>query len=175
MNRMPLIALLLVIVGCSDNQEPSESQSESSASGRMENANINVASQPLSAADLGEQTVLKTSEYLEIPPYATADLQNGEKQAQICRACHSFEAGGASMIGPALHGFFGQAAASVEGFRYSSAMTDAEFVWTPAALDAWLAQPADFLPGNAMTFAGINNRQHRIDLIAYLLATTGTK
>ena len=126
----------------------------------------------LTAAALGEQTVLSVDEYLAEPPYASADRENGERQAQICRACHSFDAGGPDMIGPGLHGFFGREAGAVAGFDYSSAILDVDFVWTPRALDAWLQQPGRFLPGNRMAFAGVGKPQDRADLIAYLLEAT---
>ena len=126
----------------------------------------------LTAKTLGEQTVLSTSEYLASTTYISSDLQNGAGQARICKACHTLQEGGAHMVGPALFGMFGQAAGQQVGFAYSPALREAEFVWTPRALDAWLAQPAQFLPGNRMTFAGIRNQSDRDDLIAYLLTQT---
>lgn len=133
-----------------------------------------VAAPLLTAATLGEQAVLSVPEYLSVAPYSTADRTNGAKQAQVCRACHSLDKGGPSMIGPALHGFFGLSAGSREGFEYSPVLRDADFIWTPRALDAWLAQPGRFLPGNRMTFAGVLKSSDRDDLIAFLLEATTT-
>jgi len=127
---------------------------------------------PLTATTLGEQTLLSASEYLSAAPFASADQSEGAKLAQICRACHSFDKGGSNMIGPALYGFFGADAGSRGGFEYSPALRDADFVWTPRALDAWLAQPGRFLPGNRMTFAGVSQQTERDALIAYLLVAT---
>jgi cytochrome c len=79
------------------------------------------------------------------------------------------------MVGPNLHSFFGQPAASVEGFSYSAALANAGFRWTPRALDAWLLQPSRFLPGNRMVYPGITSQSDRVDLIAYLLKVTGTE
>ena len=124
------------------------------------------------AATLGEQVVLDAREYLAAAPYMDADPSNGERQAQICKACHSFDRDGPNMIGPALHGFFGTKAGSRGGFDYSGALRSADFVWTPEALDAWLAQPGRFLPGNRMTFGGVLRQEDRDDLIAYLLTAT---
>ena len=126
----------------------------------------------LSAATLGEQTVLPVSEYLAMEQFSTANKKNGSRQAQICKACHSFDEGGANMIGPALYGVFGRSVGEQTGFEYSPVMRNADFVWTPRALNAWLAQPGQFLPGNRMTIAGVNRQRDRDDLIAYLLAAT---
>ena len=124
------------------------------------------------AATLGEQQVLDAGEYLLQSRYAQADQANGARQAQICRACHSLDEGGANMIGPPLFGFFGTKAGSHEGFEFSPVLRESDFVWTPRALDAWLAQPGRFLPGNRMTFAGVHRPNDRDDLIAYLLTVT---
>ncbi len=126
----------------------------------------------LTASTLGEQYVMRTSEYLTQPPYAGADRQNGARQSQICRACHSFADGYPNMIGPNLHGIFGAEVGQVSGFDYSPVVQDMDFVWTPRALDAWLAQPARFLPGNRMIFPGVADAADRVDLIAYLLEVT---
>ena len=125
-----------------------------------------------SAATLGEQVVLTVEEYLAAAPYADASRSRGEKLAQVCRACHSLDKGGPNMIGPALHGFFGQEVGTRSGFEYSAVMRNADFIWTPAALNAWLAQPGRFLPGNRMTFAGVQKQGDRDDMIAYLLSVT---
>lgn len=126
----------------------------------------------LSAATLGEQTVLEVSDYLALEQYKAASSERGARQAMICKACHSFDADGPNMLGPALFGFFGKGVGEQPGFDYSPAMKEASFIWTPRALDAWLAQPGRFLPGNRMAFGGVSRQQDRDDLIAYLLATT---
>ncbi len=144
----------------------------SGCGGESGSATEKAAEPPLTAATLGEQSLLSAAEHLQSPPYADADRQRGQRQAQLCRACHSFEEGGANMIGPNLHGFFGEQVGSGEGFDYSEAIREADFVWTPRALDAWLARPASFLPGNRMTFAGVNRQADRDALIAYLLEAT---
>jgi len=48
-------------------------------------------------------------------------------------------------------------------------LQEKDFVRTPAALDAWLADPARFLPGNRMAIPGISDASDRDNLIAYLL------
>lgn len=160
--RIAVGLLLAVLAACGSDSKTSESPDENSV--------------PLTAATLGEQTVLAVSDYLAEEQFARADQNNGMRQAQICKACHSFEAGGPNMLGPALFGFMGRGVGEQAGFDYSPVMRNASFIWTPTALDAWLAQPGKFLPGNRMAFAGVFRQQDRDDLIAYLLlATSDTK
>ena len=128
---------------------------------------------PLTAATLGEQSVLAPTEYLAQAPYAAADRANGQRLVQMCTTCHTLGPGGVHMIGPNLYGFFGRAAGAAERFSYSAAFEEADFVWTPRALDAWLASPARFLPGNRMSYPGVSSASDRADIIAYLLETTG--
>jgi len=126
----------------------------------------------LTAGNLGEQSIIAASKYLTEPPYAGANRRNGATQSQVCRACHSLEKGGAALLGPNLFGIFGKQAGRGENFMYSEVLATAGFLWTPRALDAWLAQPARFLPGNRMSFAGVLRESDRNDLIAYLLEAT---
>lgn len=157
-NQLTAVAALTLTAACGNDSHDRLSEQEEVAH--------------LSAATLGEQTVLGVSDYLALEQYQAANRNKGERQAMICKACHSFDAGGSNMIGPALFGFFGKGAGEQAGFDYSPAMQAADFVWTPRALDAWLAQPGRFLPGNRMTFGGVSGRQDRDDLIAYLLVKT---
>ena len=160
-NRLVLLAAVVIAIlisGCGEKPEDGESETESTPL--------------LTAATLGEQNVLTVSEYRSAAPYSTANLSKGASLAQMCRACHSLDNGGPNMIGPALFGFFGSEAGSRGGFEYSPTMKETDFVWTPRALDAWLAQPGRFLPGNRMTFAGVSRREERVNLIAYLFEAT---
>jgi cytochrome c len=124
------------------------------------------------AASLGEQVVLTAGDYRQLPQYRAADIGYGRNLAMQCRACHSFEEGAPGSLGPNLYGLFGRPAGSVDGFPYSPALTAANFTWTPQALDAWLAEPSRFLPGNSMVYAGLRNREDRDAIIAALLQLT---
>ena len=127
---------------------------------------------PLTAATLGEQTVLSSKDYLAEDAYASADTSRGQVLSTRCRACHSLEEGGAAIVGPNLFGVFGRTAGSAADYPYSDVLSAGGFVWTPRALDAWLAAPFAFLPGNRMSFPGLSERQDRNELIAYLLQYT---
>lgn len=129
----------------------------------------------LTAAQLGEQTILTNREYLQYPGYAAADLEWGARLAMQCRACHSFEINGPQLLGPNLHGVFGRPAGSVRPYPYSSAMLKSDFIWTPRAVDAFLTQPFYFLPGSQMAFTGMAREKDRDALIAFLLHETDNK
>lgn len=104
--------------------------------------------------------------------FAAGDPDEGARLFRSCAACHSLQPG-EHRTGPSLAGIVGRPAGTVEGFaRYSSALKDAELVWTEDSLDAWLADPKELIPGNRMTFPGIADAQTRADLIAYLEAAT---
>ncbi len=105
-------------------------------------------------------------------PYVSANLANGERLWRRCQSCHTVNEGARHLVGPNLHGMFGQPAGGAEGFRYSAALESADFTWTPQVLDEWLANPRTFLPGNRMSFAGLRHESDRNDLIAWLAAAT---
>ena len=127
---------------------------------------------PLTAATLGEQTILSSRDYLAQDAYAAADTSRGKTLSMQCRACHTLEQGGANVLGPNLFGLFGRSAGSLVDYSYSVALATGGFTWTPRALDAWLAQPFAFLPGNRMSFPGLPDRDDRNAVIAFLLKHT---
>lgn len=99
---------------------------------------------------------------------AGADAGRGERTAQVCASCHTFDAGGANRTGPNLHGVVGRAVAGLGGFSYSPALTGHGGQWTYEALDQFLTSPARAIPGTRMAFAGLRNPRDRAHLIAYL-------
>ncbi|QGZ94988.1 c-type cytochrome [Terricaulis silvestris] len=105
-------------------------------------------------------------------PYNEASYEGGRRVFAQCRSCHTIDAGGGNRVGPNLHGVFGREIGTAEGFTYSQAVQDANFVWDADHLDHWLANPQTFLPGNRMAFAGVRDETQRRDVIAYLMAET---
>ena len=68
-----------------------------------------------------------------------------------------------------LHRIFGRVAGKQPGFEYySDTFKQADFVWTPALLDLWLADPMRMFPDTTMMSRGVPDAQDRADLIAYL-------
>ncbi len=105
---------------------------------------------------------------------ADGDAAKGKRVYNKCKACHSLDQK-KNKIGPHLVGIIGRKAGSVEKFKYSSAMKKANIVWDEKSLDAYMAQPKKFIPGNKMTFAGLNKESQRKDVIAYIKANSGGK
>ncbi|MBL8547929.1 MAG: cytochrome c family protein [Hyphomonadaceae bacterium] len=102
-------------------------------------------------------------------PYNQANYEAGRRAFAQCRSCHVIQAGAPHRVGPNLHGIFGRAIGTADGFAYSQAVQDADFVWDADHLDHWLQNPQTFLPGNRMAFAGVRDETQRRDLIAYLM------
>lgn len=98
---------------------------------------------------------------------AEADPGKGANVFKKCQACHKVEAG-ANATGPTLHGVVGRAIGSVSGFGYSDAMANHGGTWTPEELSHFLENPRDFVPGTAMSFAGLKKDTDRANVIAYL-------
>lgn len=102
---------------------------------------------------------------------ADGDPVAGEKVFKKCSACHAVGAGAKNKVGPELNGIVGRKVASVEGFKYSPAMTEfgaGDKVWDAETLNAYLADPKSYVPKNKMAFAGLKKEDERADVIAYL-------
>ncbi len=108
----------------------------------------------------------------EDPPLASlvakADVARGEKSAQKCAACHTFDKGGRALVGPNLWGVVGRPKASLPGFNYSAALKAMGGNWAPDDIYHFIANPKGMIPGTAMTFAGIPRPSERADIIAFL-------
>jgi cytochrome c len=104
------------------------------------------------------------------------DPERGRRVFERCQACHALRADERGLPGPRLAGLWGRPAAAVPGFDYSPALVRAArergLVWTEAALDAFLADPGGYVPGNWMGGAGVPDPGDRSDLLAYLRRLT---
>ncbi|MDI4238756.1 cytochrome c family protein [Bradyrhizobium sp. Arg237L] len=99
------------------------------------------------------------------PDYAQ-DAEHGKTVFKACAACHATDH--ANRVGPGLGGIIGRKAGTAPGFRYSDAMKKYGIVWDAKTVDAYLESPQKVVPGNRMTYAGVNNPTDRTDLVAYL-------
>jgi cytochrome c len=106
------------------------------------------------------------------PNFATAipaaDAMAGAAIAERCGACHDWTKGGPNKIGPDLYGVVGRPKASHPGFEYSAAMKAKGGDWSYEDLFNFLRQPAAYVPGTKMGFAGLPKASDRLNVIAFL-------
>jgi cytochrome c len=102
------------------------------------------------------------------------DPAKGQNVFKRCQACHVLNQP-QNRVGPHLVGIVGRPAGAVEGFNYSPAMKGSGKTWDEATLDAYLADPKGYLPGNKMAFPGLKKPEERADLIAYLKQATASQ
>ena len=104
---------------------------------------------------------------------ATADPKQGEADAALCKVCHTFDKGGAALVGPNLYDVIGRKIASVEGFNYTPALKAHEGAWTYELLDTWITNPQAFAAGTTMVFPGIPDAKKRANVIAFMRSKSG--
>jgi cytochrome c len=128
------------------------------------------------AAPAGEAAKPAADPNLEVAALvAKADPAKGEAASAICKACHAFDKGAPSPVGPNLYGAVGRKIASVEGFNYTPAMkAHANEEWNYAHLDALIHKPAEFAPGTMMVFPGLPDANQRAEVIAFLRTKADT-
>ncbi len=108
---------------------------------------------------------------LALPAHAEGDAEKGESVFKKCRACHEVGDDAKNKVGPVLNDVFGRTAGTVEGFKYSSAMTEAGeggLVWSEETISEYLADPRGYIPKNRMAFPGLKKPEEVTDVIAYL-------
>lgn len=108
------------------------------------------------------------------PPIASlladADPKRGQSYTlkYACIACHTFNEGGKSGVGPNLYGIVGAPHGHMNGFSYSAALKAHRGPWTYDDLNKWLKKPSAYAPGTKMALAGVPDPNERADIIAYL-------
>ncbi len=99
-----------------------------------------------------------------------ASTERGRVVFGPCRVCHAIQSVPGTHTGPDLSGIFGRVVGSRENYDgYSAAFRQAQFVWTPRLMYAWLENPMGMYPESAMMSLGIPDPQDRADLIAWLM------
>jgi cytochrome c len=116
------------------------------------------------------------TEFTISTPVSADEMIEGNRSAgrkifqKNCRVCHSVKPDKAGTFGPNLHGVIGRQVGTEPRHNFTDALKEAVFAWDTARLDAWLANPAEYLPGSEMTFRGLPKAKDRADVIAYLIA-----
>jgi cytochrome c len=100
---------------------------------------------------------------------ASADAAKGQTAFKACAACHDVTNGGPNKVGPNLWGIVGRNHGIHEGFAYSNAMAALkDKPWSYEALNEFIANPKQAVPGTKMAYGGLKKEQDRANLLAYL-------
>lgn len=104
------------------------------------------------------------------PAAMAQDTSLGAQAFNACLACHAVGPAAQNKTGPVLNGISGKPAGVAADFAYSEAFKTAKasgLVWSDENLDAYLTDPATFVPGSRMAWAVPVEAQRRA-IIAYL-------
>jgi cytochrome c len=98
-----------------------------------------------------------------------ADAAKGEAIFAKCKACHTIDQGAANGIGPNLWAVVGDdVGVGRAGYAFSDSLKGKAGKWDFDTLDKWLTNPAAFIPGSRMPYAGQADAKKRAEVIAYL-------
>ena len=127
------------------------------------------ASAPAAAAPAPAAAAAPQPEEESLPALlAHADAAKGKQDAMICAACHNFEKGQGSKVGPDLWDVVGRKMASNPGFSYSDSLKSVGGDWTYEELNKWITDPKGIASGTKMIFPGEKNPKKRADILAFL-------
>jgi cytochrome c len=102
-------------------------------------------------------------------PALAADAAKGKALFQTCAKCHPITAeGDDTLVGPTLKGIVGRKSASIEDFRYSSAMRASGITWTEQNIKEYIADPQAKVKGNRMALKSTFEPAEIDDIVAYL-------
>jgi cytochrome c len=102
------------------------------------------------------------------PVLAEANIKKGKRVFKKCKVCHSIKENAKAKIGPNLYGIIGRKIATMADYKYSKAMSGADFIWTEEKLKSYLEKPKAMFKKTKMIFPGLKKEKDRINLIAYL-------
>ncbi|MEE9479888.1 MAG: c-type cytochrome, partial [Kiloniellales bacterium] len=101
------------------------------------------------------------------------DGSRGAALFRKCSACHTVTEDGGNKAGPTLYGVFGRRAGVVEGYSYSSALTDSDVIWDDQTIgDLFTVGPEEYAPGTKMPMQRMPSAEDRAELITFLKRIT---
>lgn len=121
-------------------------------------------------------TTLVFASMIMVLPSQAADVVQGKKVFNKCKACHAVGEDAQNRVGPHLNGLFGRTAGSLSDYKYSQAMKDAGsegLVWDHETVAKFLDNPGKMIKGTKMAFAGLKKQDQIDDLMVWLEQETG--
>ena len=103
-----------------------------------------------------------------LPLLASADVAKGEAIGKACAACHSFDKGGATKVGPNLWNVVNGPKAHIKDFKYSDGLAGMGGNWDYESLNHFLYKPAKYITGTKMNYGGLKKVEDRAHVIAWL-------
>ena len=99
---------------------------------------------------------------------ASADIDAGQALSKKCTACHSFNDGGKNKVGPNLYNIVNRGIGGVDGFKYSTALSEFGGNWDYEQLNGFLYKPKSWVNGTKMNYAGLKKPNDRANIIAWM-------
>ena len=106
-------------------------------------------------------------QFLFISVCSAQNSSAGEQAFNQCRACHS-TSNNANDVGPSLLGVMNRKIGSLNDYRYSKVLRNANGVWDKETLNRFIENPQAAFPGNRMPYSGLSDKNERDALINYL-------
>lgn len=165
-SRLPLICALFVFASACAGENPT-------VPSKAPETPISTAETVAAPAVSSQMKDTETASAEGSPAPSSADvMKRGAKLYKRCVSCHTLKEGERHKVGPNLWAVYGATAGMREGFSYSKAMKNSNIVWTDETLDAYIANPKKYMPGNRMTYTGLRKAQDRDALFTYIKAQT---
>lgn len=127
---------------------------------------------PVSASTGGAGPVASAFDFkaieADLKKVAATNVDAGKDVFKKCATCHTPNKGGENKVGPNIFGIVGRKVGAHSGFAYSDATKAKGGEWTYEALAKFIWDPRGTIPNNKMAFAGVQDKQDVVDVIAYL-------
>lgn len=97
--------------------------------------------------------------------YVVKFMQCSFHTGRFCKLLFLSQGAAENKRGPNLHGFIGRKAGESPGFNFSHANKNKGITWSRQTLWVYLENPAKYIPGTTMVFAGLKKADERAGML----------